>query len=107
MEVDLKTDKDFAVLGYFGGKLAGKDVPVFEGDQAPSHSGSSSRRLVRPWPRQAAVALYMWSASRREAPTKQDVIGDEIQPVVFDQAAYDKVCEKIQPEGPHRFRGLG
>ena len=42
-----------------------------------------------------------------EAPTKQDVIGDEIQPVVFDQAAYDKVCEKFSQKGPIDFVVLG
>ena len=36
-----------------------------------------------------------------------DVIGDEIQPVVFDQAAYDKVCEKFSQKGPIDFVVLG
>ena len=91
VEVDLKTDKDFAVLGYFGGKLAGKDVPVFEGiKRRPTLE--QFKALGAALASAGAVALYHVVGFTPEAPTKQDVIGDEIQPVVFDQAAYDKVC---------------
>ena len=106
MEVDLKTDKDFAVLGYFGGKLAGKDVPVFEGiKRRPTLE--QFKALGAALASAGAVALYHVVGFTPEAPTKQDVIGDEIQPVVFDQAAYDKVCEKFSQKGPIDFVVLG
>ena len=106
MEVDLKTDKDFAVLGYFGGKLAGKDVPVFEGiTRRPTLE--QFKALGAALASAGAVALYHVVGFTPEAPTKEAVISPDIQPVVFDQAAYDKVCEKFSLTGPIDFVVLG
>jgi predicted aconitase len=106
VEMELKTDKDFAVLGYFGGKLAGKDVPVFEGiTRRPTLEQFKS--LGAALASAGAVALYHVVGFTPEAPTRQAVIGDDIPPVVFDQAAYDKVCEKFNQTGPIDFVVLG
>lgn len=106
VEVDLKTDKDFAVLGYFGGKLAGKDVPVFEGiTRRPTLE--QFKALGAALASAGAVALYHVIGFTPEAPTKEAVLSPDIEPVIFDQAAYDKVCEKFSQTGPIDFVVLG
>jgi len=106
VERELKTEKDFAVLGYFGGKLVGKDVPVFEGiSRRPTLE--QFKALGAALASAGAVALYHVVGFTPEAPTRQAVIGDDAEPVIFDQAAYDKVCEKFSQRGPIDFVVLG
>ena len=106
VEMELKTDKDFAVLGYFGGKLAGKDVPVIEGiTRRPTLE--NFKALGAALASAGAVALYHVVGFTPEAPTRQAVIGDDVEPVIFDQAAYDKVCAKFSLKGNVDFVVLG
>lgn len=101
-----KTDKDFAVLGYFTGKLVGKNVPVFEGiTERPTLE--NLKALGAALASSGAVALYHVIGFTPEAPTKEAVIGDDVEPVVFGQAEYDKVCEKFSLTGPIDFVVLG
>ena len=53
------------------------------------------------------MALYHVVGFTPEAPTKEAVISDDIQPIIFDQAAYDKTCEKFSQTGPIDFVVLG
>lgn len=106
VDVELKTDKDFAALGYFGGKIAGKDVPVFTGiKKRPTLE--QFKALGAALASAGAVALYHVVGFTPEAPTKEAVISDDIQPIIFDQAAYDKTCEKFSQTGPIDFVVLG
>lgn len=106
VEMELKTDKDFAVLGYFGGKLVGKDVPVFEGiTKRPTLE--QFKALSAALASAGAVALYHVVGFTPEAPTREAVISGDIEPVIFDQAAYDKTCQKFDQTGPIDFVVLG
>lgn len=106
VEMELKTEKDFAVLGYFGGKLAGKDVPVIEGiKNRPTLE--QFKALGAALASAGAVALYHVVGFTPEAPTKEAVIGDDVEPVIFGQEEYDKVCEKFAQKGSIDFVVLG
>ena len=106
VDMELNTDKDYAVLGYFGGKLAGQGVPVFEGiTKKPTLE--QLKALGAALASAGAVALYHVISVTPEAPTKEAVISDELEPVVFDRAAYDKVCEKFSQTGPIDFVVIG
>ena len=103
-----KTDRDFAVLGYFTGSLVGQGVPVFEGiEERPSPE--NLKTLGAALASSGAVALYHIIGHTPEAPTKEAVLPDAqaVETVCFDQAAYDKVCEKFSLDGPIDFVVIG
>lgn len=105
VEMDLKTDKDFAVLGYFVGKIAGKDVPVIDGiKNRPTLE--NYKALSAAVASSGAVALYHVVGFTPEAPTREAVIGD-VEPIAFGKAEYDKVCEKFYLTGQIDFVVLG
>ena len=100
------TDKDYAALGYFAGKLAGKDVPVLEGVQnCPSIE--NFKTMGAAMASSGAVALYHMIGHTPEAPDKKSVIDDSIKPVVFGQKEYDEVCAKFDLSGPIDFVVIG
>ncbi|MCL2380994.1 MAG: aconitase X catalytic domain-containing protein [Treponema sp.] len=100
------TDKDYAVLGYFAGKLAGKDVPVLEGvHNCPSIE--NFKTLGAAMASSGAVALYHIIGHTPEAPDKNSVIDDSIKPVVFGPKEYDEVCAKFELSGPIDFVVIG
>lgn len=106
IEKELKTDKDFAVLGYFAGQIVGPGVPVFVGiEKRPTLE--SFKAMGAALASSGAVALYHVVGFTPEAPTKESVIGDDVEAVVFGQDEYDKVCEKFYQSGPIDFVVLG
>ena len=106
VEKELKSDKDFAVLGYFAGQIVGPGVPVFEGiTKRPTLE--SLKALGAALASSGAVALYHVIGFTPEAPTKEDVIGNEIEAIIFGQAEYDKVCAKFSQSGPIDFVVIG
>jgi predicted aconitase len=100
------TDKDFAVLGYFTGKFAGKDVPVLEGIQKRP-SLENFKTLGAAMASSGAVALYHIIGHTPEAPEKSAVIYGDVETTVFGQKEYDKVCEKFSFSGPVDFVVFG
>jgi predicted aconitase len=100
------TDKDFAVLGYFTGKIAGKYVPVLEG-VAKTPSIENYKTLGAAMASSGAVALYHIIGHTPEARDKKSVIDDTIEPVVFGQKEYDQVCEKFNISGSIDFVVIG
>ncbi len=105
VELELKTDKDFAVLGYFGGKLSGQKVPVFEGiTRRPTLE--NFKALGAALASSGAVALYHVVGFTPEAPTREAVMGD-VEPIRFGQEEYDAVCKKFSQTGPIDFVVLG
>jgi predicted aconitase len=100
------TDKDYAVLGYFTGKLAGKYVPVLEGLQkAPSIE--NYKTLGAAMASSGAVALYHVIGHTPEAAGKKPVIDANIEAVVFGRKEYDQVCEKFSLTGAVDFVVIG
>ena len=106
IEKKLETDKDFAVLGYFAGNIVGPNVPVFEGiTKRPTIE--NFKALGAALASSGAVALYHVVGITPEAPTKADVIGDNIETIVFGEEEYNKVCQKFSETGPIDFVVIG
>ncbi len=106
VEVPLKTDKDFATLGYFTGKLVGAGVPVFEGiTERPRIE--SLKALSAALASSGAVALFHIIGITPEAPTKEAVIVKEVPETVFGQEQYDQVQAKFNEKGPIDFVVIG
>ncbi|CEP66126.1 Aconitase/3-isopropylmalate dehydratase large subunit, alpha/beta/alpha [Moorella glycerini] len=101
VDIDLKTDRDFAVLGYFAGKIAGTDVPVFEGiKRRPTLE--NLKALSAAVASSGAVALYHIVGVTPEAPTTEAVIGKQ-EPIRFGKKEYEEVVAKFSLEGDIDF----
>jgi predicted aconitase len=106
VDMDLSTDKDFAVLGYFVGKVAGSEVPVIDGiKKRPTLE--NFKALSASIASSGAVALYHVVGFTPEAPTREAVIADDVEPIIFNQAEYEKVCSKFHLTGEIDFVVLG
>jgi len=106
VQVEMKTDKDYAVLGYFVGGVVGQGVPVITGiERRPSME--NFKTLGAAAASAGAVALYHVVGFTPEAPTYEAVVGKEIETVVFGQKEYDKICEKFSLTGPIDFVVIG
>ena len=76
VEMELKTDKDFATLGYFAGNIVGPGVPVFEGiKERPTLE--NLKAMGAALASSGAVALYHIIGITPEAPTKENVVDKE------------------------------
>ena len=106
IEKQLKTDKDFAVLGYFAGNIVGPNVPVFEGiTNRPTIE--NFKALGAALASSGSVALYHVVGFTPEAPIKADVIGDDVEAIVFGEKEYQEVCNKFSETGPIDFVVIG
>lgn len=106
VEIPLKTDKDFAVLGYFAGSIVKTGVPVFEGiEERPRIE--ALKALGAALASSGGVALYHIIGITPEAQKKEDVVKSELPVLTFGQAEYDKVCEKFSQTGPIDFVVIG
>lgn len=106
VEMELKTDKDFATLGYFAGNIVGPGVPVFEGiKERPTLE--NLKAMGAALASSGAVALYHIIGITPEAPTKDAVVDKELTPIVFGQKEYDIVCNKFAQTGPIDFVVIG
>lgn len=102
----LKTDMDYAALGYFAGNIVGPGVPVFEGiSERPTLE--NLKAFGAALASSGAVALYHIIGITPEAPTKEAVISDDIEAIHFGQAEYDKVRSKFAQTGPIDFVVIG
>jgi predicted aconitase len=97
VEMDLKTDKDFAVLGYFAGKIAGREVPVFDGIRTYP-TLENLKALSAAVASSGAVALYHIIGVTPEAPTREAII-EKAETFTFGPAEYQKVIEKFSYTG--------
>lgn len=92
VEMDINTDKDFAVLGFFAGKIAGKDVPVFDGIKKKP-TLENLKALGAAIASSGAAALYHIVGVTPEAPTLEAVI-DKCESVKFGTREYAEITEK-------------
>jgi len=97
IDVKLKTNRDFAILGYFAGKIAGKEVPVFEGikNQPKLYDLMSLSAALAS---SGAVALFHIIGITPEALTKERVIGNQ-KSIKFGYKEYNEVLKKFSVEG--------
>jgi hypothetical protein len=101
VDVEMKTDKDYAVLGYFAGRIAGRDVPVFEGIKGRP-TLENLKALSAAIASSGAVALYHIVGVTPEAPTADAVIGKQ-EPIIFGLKEYREVVEKFTVDGDVDF----
>ncbi|RLC35769.1 MAG: hypothetical protein DRH33_08115 [Candidatus Nealsonbacteria bacterium] len=97
IDVKLKTNRDFAILGYFAGKIAGKEVPVFEGikNQPKLYDLMSLSAALAS---SGAVALFHIIGITPEALTNERVIGNQ-KSIKFGYKEYNEVLKKFSVEG--------
>ncbi len=97
LEVDLKTDRDYAVLGYYVGQRVGKDVPVFNGiKNRPTLE--NLKALSAALASSGAVALYHIEGVTPETLTGK-VMADNFETFKFGSEEYRKVTEKFNYDG--------
>jgi predicted aconitase len=102
VETGLQTDRDFAVLGYFAGRIAGTEVPVFEGiDFIPTIE--NLKALGAALASSGAVALFHIVGVTPEAPTKAAVIDEKVEAIPFGPREYQEVLDKFSVSGDVDF----
>ncbi len=105
VEMDLETDRDFAVLGYYVGQIVSKEVPVFEGiKKRPSLE--NLKALGAALASSGAVALYHIIGITPEAPTADAVIG-KVETFKFGPDEYRQVTNKFNYSGEVDFVVFG
>jgi len=105
VEMDLETDTDYAVLGYFAGKIAGREVPVFDGiKRRPTLE--NLKALSAAVASSGAVALYHIIGVTPEAPTREAII-DHAETFKFGPAEYKTVMDKFTYTGEVDFVVIG
>jgi predicted aconitase len=106
VEYDLKTDRDYGVMGYAVGQIVGRDVPVFVG--APQHPTLENlKALGAALASSGAVALFHIVGVTPEAPTLEAVLADKYETAVFGQKEYDEVAKKFSLIKPADFVVIG
>ncbi len=101
IEMDLKTDRDYAVLGYFAGGIAGTEVPVFEGlRRRPTLD--NVKALGAALASSGAVALYHIVGVTPEAQTREAVIGNH-DAISFGRREYEQTLAKFSLAGEVDF----
>lgn len=90
VDYDLKTERDYAVMGYYVGKKVGNKVPCF--------TGMKERPVVEQYKALGAalassggIALYHVEGFTPEAPTKEAILKDEYEVVHFGKTEYEEV----------------
>lgn len=106
VQIPMRTDKDFAVLGYFIGGMAGQGVPVITGiDHRPTMENFKTMGAAAA--SAGAVALYHVVGFTPEAPVYEAVVDRELPTVVFGKTEYDRICEKFHLTGTIDFVVIG
>lgn len=95
----IKTNRDFAVLGYYVGSKVGNKVPCF--------TGIKERPVVEQYKALGAalassggIALYHVAGFTPEAPTSEIILKDEYETLAFGEAEYQEVEMKFTLKVP-------
>jgi predicted aconitase len=102
----LKTDRDFAVLGYYTGQAVGNKVPVFTGIKTRP-TLENFKALGAALASSGGVALYHIEGFTPEAPTKEAILGENYCVVEFGEKQYQSVVDKFTMEEPADIIVLG
>lgn len=99
VNMELKTDRDFAVMGYYVGQKVGKYVPVFENiKRRPTLE--NFKALGAALASSGAVALYHVVGFTPEAPERDAVMADKYETIEFGEAEYKTVIKKFTLDQP-------
>jgi predicted aconitase len=90
----LKTDRDYAVMGYSVGQLVGNGVPVFE-NITTRPTLENLKALGAALASSGAVALYHVVGITPEAPTKAAILGKTYESIAFGEKEYQAVVDKF------------
>lgn len=90
VDYDLKTARDFAVLGYYVGKQVGNKVPCFTGI-AERPSVEQYKAFGAALASSGGIALYHVEGFTPEAPTKETILKEQYEVIHFGQAEYEEV----------------
>ena len=93
VKMELKTDRDYAVIGYYVGQIVGNEVPVFTNMKRPRLE--SLKAMGAALASSGGVALYHVEGITPEAPTKEDVLEEQYKTIEFSQKEYDTVINKF------------
>lgn len=94
VEMELKTDRDFAVMGYYVGRLVGKYVPVFAGiEKRPTLE--NFKALGAALASSGAAALYHVAGFTPEAPTAEAILNNTYETITFGEKEYQEVVDKF------------
>jgi hypothetical protein len=105
VEVEVKSDRDYAVLGYYAGHSCGKEVLAFDGiKKCPTME--NLKALSAAVASSGAVALYHILGVTPEATTMQ-VIDDKVETLKFGPNEYRKTVEKFSYTGEVDFVVIG
>ncbi|MCI6568085.1 MAG: aconitase X catalytic domain-containing protein [Dysosmobacter sp.] len=90
VDYDLKTERDFAVMGYYVGKKVGTKVPCFVGVKERPVC-EQYKALGAALASSGGIALYHVAGYTPEAPTKEAVLKEDYEVVHFGPEEYAEV----------------
>ncbi len=90
VDYDLKTDRDFAVMGYYVGKKVGTKVPCFVGISAPPVV-EQYKALGAALASSGGIALYHVEGHTPEAPTREKILRSDYEVIYFGSKEYQEV----------------
>jgi predicted aconitase len=98
VEMPLKTDRDYAVLGYHVGHIVGNGVPLFMGMKRPRLE--SLKAMGAALASSGGVALYHVEGVTPECPSREAVYADSYETISFGRREYDEVVQKFKLNSP-------
>jgi len=101
------TDREWAILGYYVGSVASKDVPVLTGMEDINPTIENLKAISAAVASSGAVALFHIVGITPEAPTLEAVLGEQYKMVTFDDREYQKVVDKFTYTGSVDFVVIG
>jgi Uncharacterized conserved protein len=106
VNIELKSDTDYASLGYYAGAIAGKGIPVFTGiENRPTIENLKALGAVLA--SSGAVALYHIVGITPEAPTVKAIIDKDVPVYTFGVKEYAQAFEKFNYAGAVDFVVFG
>lgn len=94
LEMNLNSDTDYAILGYYAGQIAGKETPLIEGvKKRPTLE--SLKAFSAAVASSGAVALYHIVGITPEAFSKEKILSDHYESVKFSQQEYQVIKNKF------------
>ena len=99
VDIPLKTDRDFAVMGYYVGQIVGNKVPVFE-NITNKPTIENFKALGAALASSGGVALYHVVGFTPEAPTKEAAINQTYETVEFGEKEYQTIVQKFTLDEP-------
>jgi predicted aconitase len=94
VDTPLVSDRDYAVMGYYVGRIVGKDVPLFVGLSRPRLE--SLKAMGAALASSGAVALYHIEGVTPECPDRKTVLAESYKTIRFGREEYAEVVDKFR-----------